>query len=496
MSTNFSFVPDITLQAYRELWRGQLQEAKTRFYELQQRIRTVGDATDVWTICTPLSFLPTPMTYEAGLAKRAFLALDIEVATAASIADNLATVESSGAFLDTDSQRFLDKWQGYLRREGAFLSAKGREVVRQLTVAIQSTADEYLMNIRDDDIPGDYLASHAPEASTGAVIIRHREEDTGSILQYCQIQATREKVYKFERSQANPTNKPVLHRLLELRRQKSRLLGFNNYAEYQLDTTMMQSTEKVASFLEHVHRDVKPRAEHEEVQVTELLNEEDDVKAQAWDMQYGAHLLKQHRLENFDFKDTRRCFRLNRVLPGLFQIVENIFSLRFEPVSGIHSWHSSVSAYRIYNLIKEVQQKILVGRIFFDHYPREGKLDGASAFVVRSSSVPQVQLAELMAVDDIGTALDELDELVLAKYASELHVHPPEDEDFPATLMSAVCEEYGHGSLSTEHSKYCSFLHLAFDETYASRYYSYLFSSVICVDLLREFEKKAARPST
>lgn len=539
MLTDFSFVPNITLQTYRGLWRNQLQEAKTRFHDLE-RARGVEDVSNYLEDLNAFELLthandvrgslwdeihPDPeVRHEAGLAKKAFLALDIEVVTSAPIAKNLATFEIRRRVLDTDTQRFFDEWQSDLRREGAFLSAQGREVVRQITVAIQSTADEYLMNIRNDDgelelhvnelrgVPGDYLVSHRPDPISGAVILRRRQEDIAPVLQYCQMQTTREKVYKFEKSQADRINKPVLYRLLELRRQKSRLLGFENYAEYQLETTIMKFTENAAAFLERVHDDIKARAEHEAALITELLKKEDGVDAQVWDMQYGGRLWKCHLLGNFNFEGrSSRYLHIGRVLPALLQIVEKLFFLRFETISGAQTWHSSVSACRIYDFV--AGEEILVGRIFFDLYPREGKPDGASAFTVRApvpdaqlaevvltanvadrpaacmtyrqiqnllhelghcihsivaphrhvrfagmgrcpvdfvevpaqmlellltefkllkvlvdekgKEIPDILLSQLIAADGIGTALDELDELVLAKYAvSRLYVNP------------------------------------------------------------------------
>lgn len=482
----FFFVPDISLEQYRRLWRNQLDEAKRHFRDLQ-RIRTVEGVANyleelnafdllthandvrgsVWDEIHP----DADLRHEAGLAKRAFLALDIEVATSASIADNLVKFETLGAVLDTDSQGFLDEWQRDLRREGAFLSAKGRKVVQDLTMAIQNTADEYLANIRNDDsklrlhadefqgVPGDYLVSRTPEPMTGDIVLRHRREDTAPVLQFCEIQATREKVYRFVQSQANPINGPVLHRLLESRRRKARLLGFDNYAEYQLENTIMKSTENVASFLERVHEDVKPRSERETAEITELLEKNYRIDAQVWDMQYGGQLLKRHCLGNFDFKDTRCYFQRSRILLALLKIAEQIFSLRFEAISGIQFWHSSVSACKVYDVIKG--QDVLVGRIFFDLCPREGKLDGASAFTVRSP-VPGVQLGEAILIANVSNRpaacmtyrqiqnlLHELGHCIHTLVAPHRHVRfagmgrcPVDFVEVPAQLVELLLTEF------------------------------------------------------
>ncbi|KAJ9124089.1 hypothetical protein QFC22_000884 [Naganishia vaughanmartiniae] len=220
MSTDFLFVPDITLEAYRKLWGGQLQQAKTRFQDLE---RTRGDGNvsnyleDLNTFFELLTHAkdvrgsvwdeihPDPdIRHEAGLAKRAFLELDIEVTTSASIASNLVILEKNpGTVLGVDSQTFLYEWQRDLRREGAFLSAEGREILCQLSLGVHSTGDNYLVHSCNDDsklelgidelqgVPGDYLISHSSNPITGKVNVRHRLADTEPSLQRCYFQAIR-----------------------------------------------------------------------------------------------------------------------------------------------------------------------------------------------------------------------------------------------------------------------------------------------------------------
>jgi Zn-dependent oligopeptidase len=76
--------------------------------------------------------------------------------------------------------------------------------------------------------------------------------------------------------------------------------------------------------------------------------------------------------------------------------------------------------------------------------------------------------------------------VIASVFQLDIHVGDIENNEFLATRMSAVTRGYIHSPLSVGNLSYCAFPHLAF-ETYASRYYSYLFSSVICLDVLQEF---------
>ena len=53
---------------------------------------------------------------------------------------------------------------------------------------------------------------------------------------------------------ASPVNEAVLQRLLGLRREKANLLGYTHWADYQLEGTMVKTTEKVLAFFDKVGR--------------------------------------------------------------------------------------------------------------------------------------------------------------------------------------------------------------------------------------------------
>jgi Zn-dependent oligopeptidase len=123
------------------------------------------------------------------------------------------------------------------------------------------------------------------------------------------------------------------------------------------------------------------------------LREKEGVEARAWDMKYGESLLKSYLLDKFDIKDTRQYFRTARVFPALLRLVEKLFRLRFENVEKIEGWHDSVTASEVYDVSQG--DAVLIGRVFFDLYPRKGKLAGASAWLVRGR-VPGKRLAEVV----------------------------------------------------------------------------------------------------
>lgn len=225
-------------------------------------------------------------------------------------------------------------------------------------------------------------------------------------------------MFRFVCNEAAPANEDVLKRLLRLRHQKAIILGYSNSAELDLQDTMAKTPAEVARFLDEVHDAIKPRAEREKSAIVELLKQKEGIDAQPWDILYGRALLKSHLLSGFNPKIARQYFQVARVFPALQQIAQRLFSLRFEAIEGVDTWHPSVTASAVYDLAGGEEK--LIGRIFFDIYPREGKNDGAAAYTARRP-VDGEKLAEVilyanmpdqpgacMSYDEVQTILHEL----------------------------------------------------------------------------------------
>jgi thimet oligopeptidase len=242
-------------------------------------------------------------------------------------------------------------------------------------------------------VPDDYLANRTIDPTTNTISVTAKVADIGPIQEYCRLQATREKVFRFRRAQASPVNEQVLKRLLQLRHERATLLGYSNAAEYDVQGTMAGTVDEVTKFLEEVHNAVKPRAEEEKSAISKLLQESEGTALRQWDAAYGLNQLSSHLLPGFDLKEARQYFQVDKVFPALQRIAQNLFNLRFEPLDDIEAWHPSITAALVYDIANGGET--LIGRIFFDIYPREGKVDGAAAYTTRKPIGDQ-QLGEVV----------------------------------------------------------------------------------------------------
>ena len=167
-------------------------------------------------------------------------------------------------------------------------------------------------------------------------------------------------------------NSSVMRDILKLRRESAALTGFASYAAYSLADKMAKSPEEVLRFLQGLVARVKPVAQHELVELAEFALERDGLPAlQPWDMSYYGEKLKEQRY-HVNQEMLRPYFPAPRVTTGLFQVMQKLYGIRMQEVSGAMAWHPDVKLYAVHD-----ESGALRGRLYFDLYARSGKRGGA-----------------------------------------------------------------------------------------------------------------------
>lgn len=167
-------------------------------------------------------------------------------------------------------------------------------------------------------------------------------------------------------------NGPNMERILALRHAQSRLLGFANFAERSLARKMARSPEEVLEFLHDLVNRCRPQALAEYDDLCEYAGREHGVnELAAWDVMYYSEKLRQSRYA-LSQEELRPYFPEDRVIPGMFAVVERLFGIRILPVVDVDTWHPDVRVY-------EVQDDSGERRALFylDLYARSQKRGGA-----------------------------------------------------------------------------------------------------------------------
>ena len=199
-----------------------------------------------------------------------------------------------------------------------------------------------------------------------------------AVMTYAQDRALREEVYAAYCTRASDQgpnagqndNGPVMQEILDLRQELSRLLGFKNFAELSLATKMAETPEQVLHFLRDLAVRSKPFAAQDLEQLKAYAAEQGCPNLSSWDASYFGEKLREARY-SVSQEALREYFPIDKVLSGLFAIVQKLYGIQIRELNDFERWHPDV---RLFEIEENGQH---VGRFYFDLYARANKRGGA-----------------------------------------------------------------------------------------------------------------------
>ena len=209
------------------------------------------------------------------------------------------------------------------------------------------------------------------------------------VMQYAENRALREKIYTAYATRASELgpaeldNSALMRELLQLRQEEAELLGYANAAEVSLVPKMAGSPAEVMRFLTDLAQRARPGAERDLAELREFARTELGLPdLQAWDMPFASERLKEKRYA-FSEQEVKQYFTEDKVLDGLFHIIETVFEVRIRPDTAT-VWHPSVRFFRIERPGAVDAAPKLVAQFYLDLHARPGKRPGAWMDHVRS----------------------------------------------------------------------------------------------------------------
>ncbi len=201
----------------------------------------------------------------------------------------------------------------------------------------------------------------------------------GPFMQHCSRRDLREKLYRGFISRASAgelDNNPLIERILTLRQQKAKLLGFDSYAELSLASKMAPNVAAVENLLEEL-RAVSYEAAAKEIEVLQIFahsqgaTEATDLKP--WDVSFWSERQREAKFA-FNAEELRPYFALPQVLEGLFSLVKRLFGVTISAADGqAPVWHADV---RYFQVADEAGQAI--AHFYLDPYSRPAEKRGGA----------------------------------------------------------------------------------------------------------------------
>ena len=178
----------------------------------------------------------------------------------------------------------------------------------------------------------------------------------------------REELYKAYTTRA-PQNGEIIEKILALKDEKVKILGFKNYASYSLATKMANSEDDVINFLEELGNKAKEKAIKELEEIKQIAKEDGIDDFRASDISFYSEKLKKAQYD-IDEEYYRPYFEQNSVLNGFFTALNELFDIEFKS-SNAPSWDEKVKVYDIFEKNKTI------ARIYIDLEARDDKRGGA-----------------------------------------------------------------------------------------------------------------------
>jgi thimet oligopeptidase len=287
-------------------------------------------------------------------------------------------------------ERLLRELLRDLRRNGLELPPDKQARLREINDELTKLQQDFSSNISDavltiqvkpsqlEGLPESFLDQHKP-GPDGLVALTTNYPDYFPVVTYCEDRTVaRDLTAKFD-SRAAEKNLPILDRVLALRNEKAKLLGYETWADYAIEPRMAKTAGTVRDFLDRLSKELQEPARKEYQQfVAEYrrLGHKPGAQMPNYERLYVEQKLRERKY-GFDAKELSKYFEVTSVTRGLLRIVERMYGIRLVPMRGAPTWHEDVRAYQV------VDRGRPVGRIYLDLYPREGKYKHAAMFEIR-----------------------------------------------------------------------------------------------------------------
>ena len=365
-----------------------VDDDKDGYYDLLSRVSTVffnllsaetNDEMDA--LAQKIQPILTKHANEVRLNKRLF--------------ERIKAVYDNHRELTPEEQTLLDNcYEGFVR-SGALLDDEGKEKLCKLTEEASMLSLQFSQNLLKenkaftlhitDEADLDGLPDTAREAAAAAAKEHGKDgwvftldmPSYSPFMTYSTRRELRKEMYMQRNTVCTHDNTEnninICKRIINLRREIARLMGYDTYADYVLKKRMATDTFHVYKLLDDLIDAYMPTAREEVADIEKKAREMEGESfcLEPWDFSFYSHKLQLERF-NLDSEMLRPYFELGKVIKGVFGLANRLYGITFKENGDIPVYHPDVKAYEVF----DADGKYLA--VFYaDFHPRKGKQGGA-----------------------------------------------------------------------------------------------------------------------
>ncbi len=304
--------------------------------------------------------------------------------------------ENRDAELLTAEQRKLveETYDGFVR-SGANLQGADKEKYRELSKQLSlltlqfsennlKETNDYQLRLTDrtqlEGLPESAIeaaAETAREKGTDGWVFTLHAPSYQPFLTYAANRELRKELYMAYNTKCTHPNAynnlEIVKQLANTRLEIAQLMGYEDYATYQLGRRMAENSANVYNLLNQLLEAYSPTAQEEYAEVQALAREEqgNDFVLMPWDWSYYSQKLKDRKFSIND-EMLRPYFELENVKKGVFGLATRLYGINFKKNDEIPVYHKDVDAYEVYD-----KDGTFLAVLYTDFHPRAGKRSGA-----------------------------------------------------------------------------------------------------------------------
>ncbi|HEY2344587.1 MAG TPA: M3 family metallopeptidase [Xanthomonadaceae bacterium] len=317
--------------------------------------------------------------------------------------------------LDPESNHLVEKYYDMFARNGAMLNDADKEKIKAMNERLATLFTQFGKNVlastkdgavvvdnkADLDGMSDSDIAAAAEAAKGRhldgkYLLPLQNTTVQPVLASLKNRALREKIFRASSTRSDVDgpndNRAIITEMAQIRAQRAKLLGYNDFASYTLEDQMAKTPQAAIDLMTKVAAPAVEKAHAEAARIQQQIDQqqaaahEPSFKLQPWDWQFYAEQVRKAEYD-LDEAQIKPYFELNTVLEkGVFFAAGQLYGLTFKPRTDLPVYNPDVKVYEVFD-----KDNKSIALFYFDYFARDSKHGGAwmDSFVDQSDLLHQ-----------------------------------------------------------------------------------------------------------
>lgn len=297
--------------------------------------------------------------------------------------------------LDAEDTKLLEETYKSFVRSGANLKEADKEKMKKINAELSTLTTQFGQNLlaetnayelvvdsasQLEGLPESLKTAAAEEATAKGKkdkwVFTLQNPSIMPFLQYAKNRELRKQIWDAYQMRGNhdntSDNKEIIQKIVNLRLQKAKLLGYASHANYVLEESMAKTPENVYALLNKLWAPALAKAKGEEADIAkEIKAEGGDFAVAPYDWRYYTEIIRKKRFA-LDEDEIKPYLSLPAVREGAFAVANKLYGLTFVALNNVPTYHEEVEVYEV----KDKDGSHL-GLLYADFFPRESKRGGA-----------------------------------------------------------------------------------------------------------------------